>query len=74
MKKIGVTSDPGGSSKSTNGMVKGSKIQRGKIWINLTSDRSARHPDSNGVDDTQIRVQVRASQSLCLTWTRDRRR
>ncbi|MCY6488459.1 hypothetical protein, partial [Actinobacillus pleuropneumoniae] len=46
--------DLGGPSKSTSGMVKGSKIQSGRILINLASDRSACYPDSNGTNVTQI--------------------
>jgi len=35
------------------------KIQSGRKMKNLTSDRSARCPDSNGVNDTPIRAQMK---------------
>lgn len=44
--------DAGGSLKSTNGMVRRLKTQSGRISINLASDRSACHPDSNDLNDT----------------------
>ena len=43
--------DPGGSSDTV--AWKKLKIQSGGKAINLTSDRSARRSNSNGVNDTQ---------------------
>ena len=35
-------------------MVRRLRIKSGKIWVSIETNRSARHPDSNGVNDTQI--------------------
>lgn len=47
--------DLGGSLKVPVAWYNGSKIQSVRISTNLASYRSARHPDSNGANDTQIR-------------------
>ena len=51
--------DPGGSLKSTSGMVKRLKTKSGIIWINLELDRIARHIDSNDVNDARIRAHMK---------------
>jgi len=56
--------DPSGSLKSTNGMVKRLKTQSGRIWINLASNQSARHPDSNDVNDTQIQDDLKKLEQV----------
>lgn len=49
--------DPRGSP-DTSGMEK-AQIQIGGKMVNLTSDRSARHSDSNGANDTPIQVRMK---------------
>lgn len=51
--------DLGGFLKGTNGMVRRLKTQIGRNSINLALDQSAHHPDSNGVNATQIRSHMK---------------
>lgn len=40
------------------------KTQSGGIWIKLASDQSVRHPDSNGVNETQTQAHMRKIQQV----------
>ncbi len=50
--------DPGASLEKYQWHDKRLKTKSGIICISLASDRSAHHHDSNGANDTQIRVQM----------------
>lgn len=64
MENYKLLDDPGGSLKSTSGMVRRLKNKSGRKYINLASNRSTCHPNSNDVNDAQIRVHMKKLEQV----------